>query len=168
MAEATDKTDKQAVDWLSIEKHYRAGIFPLRKIADEYGVTEGAIRKRAKRDGWSRDPSAKIKANSVDRSVAVEEADDFSRSGYVYGVFIEVNGKRFYKVGLARQPDVRAAAHQTSLPFEARIGIAYFVPNMRAEERALHVMFASKRIRGEWFGLDDSDLDAMAMRARLA
>ena len=93
--------------------------------------------------------------------------DDMACAGYVYGVFIEAGGERFYKVGMAKQPDVRAAAHQTSLPFEARIAIAYFVPNMRQEERQLHAMFQPKLVRGEWFRLDDADLDAMAMRARL-
>lgn len=55
---------KQAVDWERIEVEYRAGVLSLREIADKYGITEGAIRKRAKRDGWERDLSAKIKAKT--------------------------------------------------------------------------------------------------------
>lgn len=50
------------VDWFIVEKDYRAGIRPLRDIAADHGITEGAIRKRAKRDGWSRDLQAKIQA----------------------------------------------------------------------------------------------------------
>lgn len=60
----TDK--KKAVDWEAIERDYRAGIMSLREIADPNGVTEGAIRKRAKRDGWVRDLGAKIKARADD------------------------------------------------------------------------------------------------------
>jgi len=44
-------------DWLEIEGDFRAGVKSLREIANEHGLTEGAIRKRAKRDGWLRDPS---------------------------------------------------------------------------------------------------------------
>ncbi len=43
-------------DWERIEVNYAAGVMTLREIATEDGhVTEGAIRKRAKRDGWTRD-----------------------------------------------------------------------------------------------------------------
>ena len=42
-------------DWLRIETDYRAGIRTLRQIAAEHGITEGAIRKRARRDEWERD-----------------------------------------------------------------------------------------------------------------
>lgn len=164
----TASKSRSQADWVLVEKDYRAGIRALRDIAADHSITEASIRKRSKRDGWTRDLTARIKAKvDANRSIKVEEIDTLDGAGYVYGVFIDAGGERFYKVGLAKQPDVRAAAHQTSLPFEARIGIAYFVPNMRHEERTLHVMFANKLVRGEWYKLDDSDLDAMAMRSRL-
>mgnify|MGYP001581759619 CR=1 FL=1 len=49
------KEHKQAPQWERIELDYRAGIKSLRQIAAEQGISEGAIRKRAKRDDWSRD-----------------------------------------------------------------------------------------------------------------
>lgn len=52
------------VDWERIEADYRAGVLSLREIASPHNVTEGAIRKRAKRDGWERDLEAKIKARA--------------------------------------------------------------------------------------------------------
>lgn len=55
----TDEAKKQ-VDWELVEKHYRAGLLSLREIAKEAGCTEGAIRKRAKKDGWERDLTKKI------------------------------------------------------------------------------------------------------------
>lgn len=58
---------KAAPDWERIEGDYRAGVLSLREIATKDGcVTEGAIRKRAKRDGWTRDLAAKIKAKADD------------------------------------------------------------------------------------------------------
>ena len=50
----------KAVDWERIELDYRAGIKTLRQIAEENGISHVAINKRAKRDGWTRDLSAKI------------------------------------------------------------------------------------------------------------
>lgn len=61
---ADSNTPKNAPDWERIELDYRAGIKTLRQIADENGITHGAINKRAKRDGWERDLSAKIHAKA--------------------------------------------------------------------------------------------------------
>ncbi|CZW65294.1 Uncharacterised protein [Enterobacter hormaechei] len=36
-------------DWEAIETAYRAGVMSLREIASQHGISEGAIRKRAKR-----------------------------------------------------------------------------------------------------------------------
>lgn len=55
---------KPAPDWERIEADYRAGLLSLREIAAPFEITEGAIRKRAKAKGWSRDLSAKIKARA--------------------------------------------------------------------------------------------------------
>jgi hypothetical protein len=57
---------KSAPDWERIEADYRAGVLSLREIAASQGVTEGAIRKRAKRDEWTRDLAAKVKAKAED------------------------------------------------------------------------------------------------------
>lgn len=56
--------EKKVADWYVIEAEFRAGIKPLRQIAEENGITHGAINKRAKRDGWVRDLRAKIKAKA--------------------------------------------------------------------------------------------------------
>lgn len=58
--------EKQAPNWDQIELDYRAGVKSLRQIASEQNVSEGAIRKRSKRDDWSRDLSKKIQAKADD------------------------------------------------------------------------------------------------------
>lgn len=57
---------KPTTDWEKIERLYRAGTLSLREIASANHVTEGAIRKRAKKEGWSRDLQGKIKARADD------------------------------------------------------------------------------------------------------
>lgn len=52
------------IDWDGVEREYRAGIRTLRSIGEEFGLTHGAINKRATRDGWERDLSAKIRAQA--------------------------------------------------------------------------------------------------------
>lgn len=58
--------EKKVIDWEKIELDYRAGVKSLREIASEHDVSDTAIRKRAKRDDWVRDLSAKIKAKADD------------------------------------------------------------------------------------------------------
>ena len=55
---------KTKVDWEAVEPEYRAGIKSLRQLAEDNGCSEGAIRKKAKLKGWSRDLSGKIKAKA--------------------------------------------------------------------------------------------------------
>ena len=59
-------TEKKQPDWEKIELDYRAGIKTLREIASEHGLSDGAVRKRAKRDDWGRDLTAKINKKAED------------------------------------------------------------------------------------------------------
>ncbi len=54
-------TDKPPTDWEAIEREYRCGKAPLRDIAARHGLTEGSIRKRAKKEKWSRSLASKVK-----------------------------------------------------------------------------------------------------------
>lgn len=49
--------EKKPVDWAEIERDYRTSSMSVREIARWYGITEAAIRKRAKKDGWERPSS---------------------------------------------------------------------------------------------------------------
>lgn len=51
---------RNPVDWESIQNDYRAGIKSLRMMASEYGISHVSIKKRADKEGWSRDLVAKI------------------------------------------------------------------------------------------------------------
>lgn len=55
------------VDWLGIQKAYSAGIRTTRDIGQEFGISHVAINERAKKDGWVRDLSAKIRAKADEK-----------------------------------------------------------------------------------------------------
>ena len=157
--------ERKKIDWEKIELDYRAGIKTLRQIADEHGVAHSAISKRAKRDDWSRDLTARKESRAV---VVPQVVDEYEKQGFIYIIFFDDSaGDRFFKIGLSNNFISRVSSHQTSLPFEMKIACGYFVGNMRLEERELHSIFADKNIRGEWFNLNQDDLESIAKRALL-
>ena len=153
---------KPAIDWEAVERDYRAGILSVREIGAKCGCTHTAINKRAKRDGWERERAAR--QQEPVRLVS----DELDRAGFVYVIYLEdTASERFYKIGMAASFTARYDAHQCASPFPICVACAYFVGNMRAEERFLHAEFSDKRVRGEWFRLTDVDIDQIAQRAKL-
>ncbi len=59
------------VDWIRAEELYRRGEVSVRQIARREGVTEGAVRKRAKAQGWSREASTQIGVDAEVEAVAL-------------------------------------------------------------------------------------------------
>lgn len=157
----TEEAAKPSVDWELIEKEYRVGSKTIRQIAKDHCVSHTAVQKRASRGGWVREESPDL----VPPVVADNFADEGSGAGFVYVIFIEVGGRRYYKIGLARSLEGRLKSHQCSSPFDVSVAIAYFVPHMRREETVLHSMFSDQRIRGEWFDLSRDDLVRVSARA---
>ena len=63
-------------DWEAIERAYRAGSLSVRAIADQNNLTDGAIRKRAKKEGWARDLTEKVQQATKDKLVRAEVRAD--------------------------------------------------------------------------------------------
>ena len=100
---------KGAADWEAIERDYRAGLLSVREIAASDGnVTEGAIRKRAKRDAWTRDLSAKIhaKADELVRTEVVRKPST-QLSPASERQIIEANAERIAQVRSEHRGDIR-------------------------------------------------------------
>nr|WP_216293277.1 hypothetical protein [Delftia acidovorans]MCA1066844.1 hypothetical protein [Delftia acidovorans] len=102
-------------DWERIELDYRAGIKTLRQIADENGITHGAINKRAKRDGWERDLTQKIQAKAdalVSRAAVSSQvsADTKVRERAV----IDGNAQAVADVRLGHRKDARRVRQLTN------------------------------------------------------
>lgn len=104
MSEATARTP----DWEAIERDYRAGVKPLRQIAEENGITHVAIGKRAKRDEWSRDLSAKIAAKAdelVTKAAVTKPVTTETRVSE--RTVVEANATAIVQVRLAHRQDIQ-------------------------------------------------------------
>ncbi|CRY63043.1 Uncharacterised protein [Yersinia kristensenii] len=102
-------------DWEAIESAYRAGLMSLREIASQHSISEGAIRKRAKRDDWSRDLSAKIKERAEDL-VRKEEVRKQVRAETTLTerVLIEASAEVIANVRMEHRGDIRRAREITN------------------------------------------------------
>ena len=100
--------EKKTPDWERIEADYRAGIKTLRQIAEEHGISHVAINKRAKRDGWSRDLSAKIAAKAdelVTKDAVTNSVTTASRISD--REIIDANAQAIVSVRLSHRRDIQ-------------------------------------------------------------
>ncbi|AWQ42494.1 hypothetical protein CAL61_05680 [Enterobacter hormaechei] len=106
-------------DWEAIETAYRAGVMSLREIASQHGISEGAIRKRAKRDDWSRDLNAKIqqKADDLVRKQEVRRTVR-NESTLTERVLIEATAEVIATVRMEHRGDIRRARELTNTLFD--------------------------------------------------
>lgn len=65
------------IDWDAIHREYRADTMSNRALAAKYGPSEGMIRKVAKREGWEKDLSKRVKEQTRAKLTREEkEAED--------------------------------------------------------------------------------------------
>jgi len=102
-----DKTKK--IDWEAIELTYRAGMLSLRQIAVEHGISDTAIRKRAKRDRWTRDLSAKVRAKADDLVRREAVRSEVRTDAACEREIIEVNATQMANVLLKGRGDIQKA-----------------------------------------------------------
>lgn len=104
-----ETTHKPAPDWEKIEADYRAGILSLREIAEAHpGTNHVAIARKAKREGWSRDLSVKIRAKAdalvTERTVT---ADVTAERRVSERDIIDANAQAIVSVRLAHRKDIQ-------------------------------------------------------------
>lgn len=96
---------RPSVDWEAVEREYRGGILSLREIAELHPETNHvAIARKAKKEGWSRDLSAKIKAkaDALVTKQAVTPAET-ERARVTERIIIETNAQAIVNVRLSHR-----------------------------------------------------------------
>ena len=100
---------REDIDWEGVERDYRAGIATLRAIGERYGCTHALVQKRAARDGWERDLSAKIAAEAAALVAKQEVAKEVAKSTKVATEreIVQVNANAVAIVALAHRRDIK-------------------------------------------------------------
>lgn len=105
-------------------------------------------------------PRSKLPKERTEPMQVVGDANRSPRGGYVY-VLKSAYG---YKVGRARSMPDRMKTFAVKLPFVYTIPLcAWFDDHIDAESR-YHRLFVSRHLVGEWFMLDDADLEMIRQR----
>ncbi|NMY43493.1 GIY-YIG nuclease family protein [Pseudomonas sp. WS 5013] len=91
----------------------------------------------------------------------VGQATTGAKAGVVY-VLKSAYG---YKVGRTRSVPNRMRAFGVHLPFVYTIPLCVWFDDCHMAEHRYHEMFADKRINGEWFDLDEQDIQQIRLRA---
>ena len=88
-----------------------------------------------------------------------QRSDENEAECYVYLMHDTTNG--FYKIGISNKPEYRERTLQSEKPTIELIQAKQYPSRDIAEaiEASLHKVFSLKRIRGEWFSLDEKDVD---------
>jgi Lhr-like helicase len=97
-------TKRKKIDWEAIEREYRAGVLSIREIARQFKCTDGAIRNKAKKYGWQRDLSEKVRKRAqqklLRKNVRTSNADDES--------IIEEASNRIVAIQRLQRKDINA------------------------------------------------------------
>lgn len=104
------KNPRKSVDWEAVERDYRIGLKGLREMGKEHGVSPAGILKRAKRDGWARDLSARIKAkaDALVNSASVN-AEVNADTAATERELVDANATVLMKVRLKHRKDIARA-----------------------------------------------------------
>ena len=95
---------------------------------------------------------------SMDEIVKEPSRSIKEESCFVYLMKDESNG--YHKIGISNKPEYRERTLQSEKPTIVLLCAKEFATRIIAEaiESALHKAFEDKRLRGEWFALDEKDV----------
>lgn len=78
------------------------------------------------------------------------------RGGWVY--FVQ-DKQGYTKIGQSKDLVTRIKTLSVVLPYDLVCALAIYSSDYKVQEREFHDLFKEKRVRGEWFTLDDEDID---------
>lgn len=97
------------VDWVGVERDYRAGVMTNTAIGKKYGISHTAVQKRAKSEGWTRDLSKRIEAAreaKVSRSMVSPKVAE--QRAATDAQVVEANAEAQKNMILEHRQDIRA------------------------------------------------------------
>jgi hypothetical protein len=137
--------------WAKAKGFYEDGK-SLRQITALTGIDGSNISKQAKQRGWQKD---------VFKSVLSEEEQNKIKWIKASNILYIITAKEFdgiYKIGITNDINSRLSSMQTGCPYNLFAFKAYETKAPATIEKMLHIFFNKKHVRGEWFRLDEKDL----------
>ena len=156
--------ERKQIDWERIELDYRAGVLSLREIAEKHPNTNHvAISRRAKKEGWVRDLSEKIK-NKAEKIVTEQTvtADVTAKSSVSENEIIDSNARVIADVRLSHRKDIGKARSLANSLLEE---LEHQTIN-REEYESLGILLRSEDERGT-DKLNDLYMKAMSTPSRI-
>lgn len=111
-------SEHKAPDWEAIERAFRAGALSIRTIADRHGISDTAIRKRAKAHGWERDLSEQVRKEVRNKLVRGEVRENLPANPELDAEIIEEAAQEGAAVVRHHRKDIRKATNLTNLLME--------------------------------------------------
>lgn len=102
-------------DWEAIERAYRAGALSIRTIAERNGISDTAIRKKAKAAGWARDLSEQVRKEVRNKLVRGEVREDQCANPEHDAEIVEEAAEEGARVVRSHRRDVRKATNLANL-----------------------------------------------------
>lgn len=109
-------------DWEAIERAYRAGSLSVRAIAEENSISHVAIAKRAKKEGWARDLTDKVRAAAKRKVTDAVTTKGYQDPLVTEAEIIEEASEKVAAVVLAHRVDLaqwRGIANKLSAALQA-------------------------------------------------
>lgn len=72
-----------------------------------------------------------------------------------------LRSKDYHKIGITKDVEYRLKQLQTASPYEIKVITAIKIDNAEKLEKELHKRYSANHIRGEWFELPTSEVDAL-------
>lgn len=126
--------------------------------AEEERIAELERREELRREKEEKERQRKLKLQQEKERIKYEKrlqnADRYA--GFVYLVRSEGG---YYKIGRTKNPANRIKTFKVKLPFEIEYVAIIQTNDMYALEKELHKKYKPKKVNGEWFSLNDDDLN---------
>jgi hypothetical protein len=95
-----------------------------------------------------------IKIKNADELIKLTSANDIENLGFVY----IIKSKLGYKIGYSKEIHKRNKIFNVKLPFQWEFAKIFCLKDYKLFEKFLHGVYSLKKINGEWFDLNESDL----------
>ena len=109
--------ERKQVDWEGVERDYSAGLLTLREIGEKYGISHTAIRKKAEKEDWSKDLSAKIAKEAEKKVSKLQVSNDVSKKTTEKEI-IEINAQALVNVKLNHRKSIKRVNDLVDTLFE--------------------------------------------------